>query len=685
METNYIVTASTKGFAEAGRALDDLNKRAAQGQQQVKRTAQETRAALDALGRDRNVAPLNRQLGPAGNAGGMTPSMPPPGRTRRRRSAASEPPDPRLTGTQGFGPAYDPQDLPTEGSAAAPRRKRVPKKPLPFSTQALHEIEIAYNKATAAATRLTLAASDVNSVIAAGVGDAERVGAALGGMGGGRRGGGAGGGGRVPPPTPPPPADIPAVAKKSERAAAFFQGLLESAIPGMGIIQRGQGAMSQFAGRTLGNFGLNALRAPFSGIGGVQGLAASVPLVGGILGDAFGQSFGNAGTALGFEAQQQSLLPYLGRSGTYRRNLGATGPANLPFNAVGGMGRRLGGLSAASSQAFLGALAQASGGLADDPRIGNMFESSLAAQTAYGVSPGVAGAFAQGQRLQGNRAGVGQQGFVNALATGVDGLGLRGSELTEYMQQMAEDIASFRQTGIPLATDSIGALGMSLRADGISGSRAAMLAGNFQRSAQQVGMSGPNSAADFMLLQAASGRQLGGVHDEIQAMRALQRGQDPASAQRTFQNLLRLTGRMFGGGELGMEEQRRYLNQNFGLNLNSDEFAQVSRGGGRGGLSGSQLQAFANRLQGEATGNVSSALSQQAGMDNQSLSLGMQGLQQYFASERFHKELASGIVSGISPFFAKLTQLSEQMVRFTTSWTGVVARRSPDAAAGMRR
>ncbi len=534
----------------------------------------------------------------------------------------------------------------------------------------LGRMAAAYNALATAAELAARQMEHANTRVAAGMGNFRELaglfrGRASGAGGGGGGGGTGGGGGPRPPPIPRAPSDPGPTPPKKTLSNRFIQGFLEGLIPGIGQIDKGnrKAMLQQFggrfvagAGRSLADFAYSGLQAPFRGVSGVQSFIGKTPIIGSSLADATGQAFANAGTAIGFEGQQQAALPYLGRTGVRANNLRNRGmPGLFSFDQLAALGMRKGGMGAAQSQQYLTSLAQASGSTADNPLVGGALSSSMSAFGRYGIGPDIAGTFVQGQRQQGASNNVGINGLIRSLATGRQGLGLEGTELQDYMRQMAEDIASFKTTGIPLATESIGALSMSFNAAGITGSRSAMLAGNFQKNAQNIGMNGPNSVEDYALLQAAAGRPLNGIDDSLDVMDKLQSGLSPGESQKTFRNVLRFAQGRYGNDKKGQFQQRQFLGR-MGLNFNSKEFRALSTSKDPT-LSDDQVATFNAGLNREALGNVSSVVQNQAGLDNSNLSLGMQGLETYFKSEQFHKDLSSGIVSGLLPYVNKMDKL----------------------------
>lgn len=711
IETTFNIRASAKGFTEAGKAVDDLRKK-------IKEAGNESNLSPGGripgrgpavipqrpgpympgrqpypMGPGTNPMPVRPPFRPGQGPAVVQPTYPGPvGPTPGRAPLMPNIPSPTAPGV---GPATpDPQSTvpgsgddggggPGGGNGRGPRRVGGKK-----ALAAIAQLIAAYKSLAEVTEAANKQIQLVNTHVAAGMGDFRELAGLFRGRGGGggRSGGGSGGGGGGPA--------APRLPKKSDRGSGryfennpFAQGAMEGFLPGIGNLINGKrdGKM-QFLGRMVGggardfvDFGQRAIQAPFRGIGGVQGAISSIPFFGGVLGDATAQAFQNAGTAIGFEGQQQSALPYLGRTGVRGNNLGFRGgPGMFNFDQLSALGMRKAGMGAQQSQQYLTSLAQASGGTADNPLVGGSLSSSLSAFSRFGVGPDVAGLFAQGARNQGASNNNGINGFIRALAAGNQGLGLEGTELQDYMRQMAEDIASFKQTGIPIATESIGALGMSFNASGINGSRAGMLAGSFDKTAQNVGNDGPESVQDYALLQAVAGRPLNGVDDTIDTMNRLAGGLSPKDTQRTFRNLTRFAGQRYGSDKKGRFAQRQFF-KGLGLNFTDKEYQGVLNSKDPT-LSDDQLGAFNQTLNREALGNVSSVTQSQSQLDNSGLGLGMQGLETYFKSEQFHKDLSQGIVNGLLPTVNRLEKLVTGFYDYTIGRKAATNSFSPGQA-----
>lgn len=696
IETSYTFRASAKGFAEVGREIDALNKKVAEGEKAIQRVRKE-RPGQGALPQapGARVPPRPRKRPDQGTLPQAPGTRVPPG-TRSPQDVVLPP---GVVWRPGHGPKAQTttgqtSTLPTPdtgdgggGGGGGPKRRRGIK----GDPAALKKLDQGFVRATRSAERLVQTVMDVNSAINDAL-PSFREFAQLyrdtgrGGRGSGGGGSGGGGGGPRGPRAPAPPGGGSG-GGGSGGTGALLQGFLEALIPGIGMMQRGPGMAAQFGGRLLGgaarstgNFVRQSLMAPMSGVQGVQNAINSVPLVGGMLGAVSGQMFGNAGTAIGFEGQQMAALPYLGRTGVNAQYLGAPRHRGLfDLSQLSQLGLSRAGMGTQQSQQFLATLAQASGGTADNPLVGGMTGTALSAYSRYGVGPEIAGLFAQGSRLQGGQ-GVGAQGFVRSLAQAQQGMGLSGTELTDYMRQMAEDIASFKDTGIPLRTDTIGALGSTLAQSGIAGARAGALSNNFVRNAQNVGMEGPQSVEDFALLQASAGRPLTGIDDTLSAMESLEQGQSPAQARATFNNLRAFAKDRYGNDKKGQFQQRQFLGR-YGVRLNSREFRNLGSGNGAD-LSDQQLQGFSQNMSQGAADNVSGVVGRQSGLDNANLNLGMKGLDSYFMAEQTSKAIAQGVVEGINPYVTQVTKAVTGLYDFVLGQKSGQMASSPSAAVG---
>lgn len=262
--------------------------------------------------------------------------------------------------------------------------------------------------------------------------------------------------------------------------------------------------------------------------------------------------------------------------------------AEVRARTMGGIqsaGERLGGMDLGETQSFLARMAMAGGGTARDAMRQGLGATGIAANTVYGIGPETTGKFVQAARvggiagggLGGGRGGQsGEAALVKAINQGLK-LGLEGSELTDYMQQMAQGIDAWKTTGIPLAQDSIGKLGVTLaQVGGMGGQRAALASGQAVQSLQGLARSGPQSAAQVLQTQVIGGYQGGGIDKYLQARKYLEKGGDKDLSGRVEQ-YARIAMRAGKGGKDNDAARARGTLvlqgalQEMGINLSTEE------------------------------------------------------------------------------------------------------------------
>lgn len=252
-----------------------------------------------------------------------------------------------------------------------------------------------------------------------------------------------------------------------------------------------------------------------------------------------------------------------------------------------GLGRQLRGLGPQEAMAEIGALFQAGGGrFGTGPEgIGSQrqfLQTALSAKTVFGVGPEVSGAFQMAGRRGGLIGGRGRapEALTGALREAIS-LGLEGSEITNYMQQVASGIQQFQTTGIPFSKESVQAMSVELAKGGISGTRATQIAQGFTRYTQQIGTRGPASGRDFMLMQQLGGytgkggpEALEQAYINLEQMRTGEGGVFGAGSQ--MQGFMRRLMSMGGGGAMGRLFLRRQLSQ-MGIQVGAKEMQVLGK------------------------------------------------------------------------------------------------------------
>jgi hypothetical protein len=241
------------------------------------------------------------------------------------------------------------------------------------------------------------------------------------------------------------------------------------------------------------------------------------PMIPGISGAEMGQKLGRFWEKELFEYATDELV----KAGEQRTTEGAQRAAarRTPFRQAGALGRQYAGLGREESAQAVAQLYQVSGGRFEGTAgQGRAVGAAMAAQTLFGVGPEAAGGF----MLGGRRGGVVGGGPAPELLTDsikdALQLGLEGAEITQYVQQTAQGIQAFQQTGIPINQTAIKSMASEISEAGIGGVRASTLARGFQNYAQQLAQRGPQSGLDIFAMTRAGGYRGGGGGEFVKSL-----------------------------------------------------------------------------------------------------------------------------------------------------------------------
>lgn len=313
----------------------------------------------------------------------------------------------------------------------------------------------------------------------------------------------------------------------------------------------------------------------------------------------------------------------------------AASTARTGMEGLAGVGSRLGGINLQQTTQFAQGVLGASGGTLGEMRFGkggDLIATALAAQTAYGIEGSTVGAFGRGARRGGlaGASGTGANDFERLMSKAV-AAGMDGSEVRQFMQETAAGIQQFRQTGIPMAPETMLDLGQSMSLSlGID--RGQFVGQTLGRRAQQIGMGGVKSAGDFLMLQTLGGFKGGGLTGLEEAEQQLVSGN---FGSEQLQKLVRQISEGSGGGVAGRYAMRRVL-QGMGAQISPEEAKQLQQqamtGEGGGPLferTLKDMQMGRDRaklgLQGTAEAAVSGlapTARARAALDNQQLEIG---------------------------------------------------------------
>jgi len=245
------------------------------------------------------------------------------------------------------------------------------------------------------------------------------------------------------------------------------------------------------------------------------------------------------------------------------------------FGDLRRLGSRLRGLSEQEAAQEASMLLQAGGGRLGGSQAQSILPRAMAANTLFGVDPGLSGKFLQAGRRGGLVGGDGQAGEAFQLAlTNAVRLGLVGSEVPQYLQQVAAGIDQFRQTGIPMAEQSLKGIASELSEGGLQMPRALAVGAGIQQHVQGMGARGPTGGLDLMLMQLFGGYTgSGGAREVEQAFIRMEEMQKSGGATPELIKRLVQTG---GGGAGGRLFARRQLGK-MGVQVGAREMSLLGK------------------------------------------------------------------------------------------------------------
>lgn len=290
-----------------------------------------------------------------------------------------------------------------------------------------------------------------------------------------------------------------------------------------------------------------------------------------------------------------------------------------------------------------GQLGQISGGKVLQEESGRaMIPAAAAAQRAYGVGADVSGAYLMAQRRGGIVGGpAGAQGLTRGISEAFK-IGFSDSEMSEYMQQMAEGIMAWKTTGISLDTGSVTEMAQSIARTGVGGVQGARIAQGLQAAGRSmVAGGGPQSSAQMALFQDLFGFKGGSLADLKDAMMRAQEGSlqsdgfdkmmerftkaaggDAAGGTLVASNVLQSLGASVSIRDLDMMMKQSRIKKGSGEELTPLEREQVARTTAeleKAAGAAPKSQADIDRA---ARAVTPGAISRQKGLTNQELAAG---------------------------------------------------------------
>lgn len=253
------------------------------------------------------------------------------------------------------------------------------------------------------------------------------------------------------------------------------------------------------------------------------------------------------------------------------------------FGRLSDMGKDF-GKSATQTNQFALAMLQRSGGSVSNLLNSGLLKAGMGAETVFGAGPEVTGAFGKGVR-RGGLTGTGSAGdqLTAAIKEGVTA-GMDRTEVHDFLDLIAKRQDEFARTGLPVDPKSLAALTGSIAATGLGQSRGANLASGFTSRIQQVGQGGPQTAADFLLMQTMGfkGGGLKGLEDVMDKMENMK--------DMSPEDFLRFVGAVSkgsGGNEAGRFALKSVFKSNFNtpLTVADSKFLQSASEGDINNLS----------------------------------------------------------------------------------------------------
>jgi len=249
------------------------------------------------------------------------------------------------------------------------------------------------------------------------------------------------------------------------------------------------------------------------------------------------------------------------------------------FAPIRAAGREMGALNEQQAIQVAQQMAQVGGGGVQDLQQQGMLRTGIAAQTAFGVGPEVAGAFQMGGRRGAMVGAPGRAGDLMAATIGdALAMGLQGSELNDYMQQMASGIETWKQTGMPINPRSIGQMATEFAQTGLGGVRGGVMGRGMMQGLQRISQEGITGGVELLAAQTFGGFKGGGLKDFWEAQKRLEAGggKEGFSAEQMKEFVTRAM-EAGGGGTAGMFTLRETMRK-MGVQMGVAETEQFAKG-----------------------------------------------------------------------------------------------------------
>jgi hypothetical protein len=190
------------------------------------------------------------------------------------------------------------------------------------------------------------------------------------------------------------------------------------------------------------------------------------------------------------------------------------------------------GIAPTEMMGMFAEMMRARGGTFGDVKT-RFLKTAMAGQVAYGISPQVSGGF--GRMGMPGGGGTLAGGAANAYARAIGSataIGLSGSMVAEYLQQLVEQGTRAEKMGVRFDPRSFERISFAMKGMGILGPQAGRMAGEMYGAGRRVAAGGIRGPADLLMMQAAGFRP-GDTESYWGARNVLrERGMTPEIAQK---------------------------------------------------------------------------------------------------------------------------------------------------------
>lgn len=263
-----------------------------------------------------------------------------------------------------------------------------------------------------------------------------------------------------------------------------------------------------------------------------------------------------------------------------------------PFRAIEDLGVRFGlGSPEALSTAeeFLSASGRTLGSIRTQQGARDL-ASAMGARSTYNIGGGAAGLIARGMGA-GMMHGESLDAIIRAAAGAARGRGLAGADITQAVQEIADRVKNWEQSGLPIANDSLEELQQGFTG-AVGGIRGSIIGAGFLTAQQQKSLAGPSSDQDIYELAGLYGYRPGSGAKGLKE--ALLRQEGGKIAGSTPEEQAARLRQFMGAGTGDYGELMGFVRARAaGINVSRSEFSRMGGVGAAGAVGGPDTDALA--------------------------------------------------------------------------------------------